>query len=62
MPKSAIGYVETARADTDRISGVSVVVPIYNEIDNIVPLHTELTAALSDIGKPYEIILVDDGS
>jgi glycosyltransferase involved in cell wall biosynthesis len=41
---------------------VSVVLPVYNEVDNLVPLHAELTAALADLGRSYEIIYVDDGS
>jgi len=39
-----------------------VVIPLYNEIDNLEDLHRELTAALEGLGRPYEIILVDDGS
>jgi glycosyltransferase involved in cell wall biosynthesis len=41
---------------------VSVVIPIFNEADNLEDLHRELTAALEAMGRPYEIILVDDGS
>jgi glycosyltransferase involved in cell wall biosynthesis len=41
---------------------VSVVIPLYNEADNLDDLHRELTAALDGLGRPYEIILVDDGS
>jgi glycosyltransferase involved in cell wall biosynthesis len=41
---------------------VSVVIPIYNEADNLDDLHGELTAALEAMGRPYEIIVVDDGS
>jgi glycosyltransferase involved in cell wall biosynthesis len=41
---------------------VSVVVPLYNEADNVLDLHRELTAALGALGRPYEILLVDDGS
>jgi glycosyltransferase involved in cell wall biosynthesis len=44
------------------VPGLSVVVPIFNERDNVVPLHEALTAALQLFGRPYEIILVDDGS
>ncbi|MBP1804947.1 glycosyltransferase family 2 protein [Rubellimicrobium aerolatum] len=44
------------------VDGVSVVVPIHNEEENLPRLHEELTAALARVGKPYEIILVDDGS
>ena len=39
---------------------VSVVVPLYNEEENVPLLQAELTAALA--GLNYEIIFVDDGS
>jgi len=39
---------------------VSVVVPLFNEEENVPLLQGELTAALN--GLDYEIILVDDGS
>ncbi len=41
---------------------ISVVVPVYNEEDNVKPLHDELEAALRATGKSYEILYVDDGS
>jgi glycosyltransferase involved in cell wall biosynthesis len=41
---------------------LSVVVPVYNERDNLEPLVAELVEALDAIGKPYEILAVDDGS
>jgi glycosyltransferase involved in cell wall biosynthesis len=41
---------------------LSVVVPIYNERENIEPLVVEIEGALDSLGKPYEIIAVDDGS
>jgi glycosyltransferase involved in cell wall biosynthesis len=41
---------------------ISVVIPIYNEVDNVALLHDELTNALARMGRRYEIILVDDGS
>jgi len=44
------------------IPGLSVVVPLYNEEQNIAPLLEELTRALSGLGIPYEVLLVDDGS
>ena len=39
---------------------VSVVVPLFNEEENVPILQAELTAAL--VGLDYEIIFVDDGS
>lgn len=41
---------------------LSVVVPIYNEEESIPHLYERLTAALAPLGRPYEIIAVDDGS
>ncbi len=41
---------------------LSVVVPIYNERDNIRPLVRDTVAELDTLGMSYEILLVDDGS
>src|SRR5262245_53897269 len=41
---------------------LSVVVPVFNEVENVSDLHAELTRALERLGRPYEIIVVDDGS
>jgi len=40
----------------------SVVLPVYNEQDNVIPLYRELTPVMKRLGKPYQIIFVDDGS
>src|SRR5947207_14328970 len=41
---------------------LSIVVPVYNEQDNISPLYERVTVALRQIGEDYEVILVNDGS
>ncbi|MDY7040554.1 MAG: glycosyltransferase family 2 protein [Chloroflexota bacterium] len=41
---------------------LSVVIPIYNEVDNVTELHARLHAVLDELGCSYEIIAVDDGS
>jgi glycosyltransferase involved in cell wall biosynthesis len=41
---------------------LSVVVPLYNERDNLAPLHEELTRSLRALGRSFEVIYVDDGS
>ena len=40
----------------------SIVVPIYNEEDNIAALYQAITSALDGSDTDYEIIMVDDGS
>ncbi len=42
--------------------GVSVVIPVYNEEGNIDRLYQELTAALEEIGRDFEVIAINDGS
>jgi undecaprenyl-phosphate 4-deoxy-4-formamido-L-arabinose transferase len=41
---------------------LSVVVPVYEEEGTLAELHARATAALEGLGRPYELILVDDGS
>ncbi len=41
---------------------VSVVIPVYNEQDNLEALYTRLLAVMDKAGKPYEILFTNDGS
>lgn len=41
---------------------VSVVVPIFNEEENVPLLAQRIHAAMARMGRSYEIVLVDDGS
>ena len=41
---------------------LSVIIPLYNEAPNLAELHRELTDVLGAWGRPYEVVLVDDGS
>jgi len=41
---------------------ISVVIPLRDEEENVVPLHRELADVLDQLGVSYEVILVDDGS
>jgi glycosyltransferase involved in cell wall biosynthesis len=41
---------------------LSVVIPVYNEAGNILPLHGEIRKTLGSLGKTHEIIYINDGS
>lgn len=41
---------------------ISVVIPVFNEEENIQSLHEKLRAALDGLNLDYEILYVDDGS
>lgn len=47
---------------TERLKYVSVVVPVYNEAENIPLLHESIRNVLQQQEFSYEIIYVDDGS
>lgn len=40
----------------------SVVIPVYNEEQNLEVLYERLTKVMASLSEPYEIIFVDDGS
>lgn len=40
---------------------ISIIIPVYNEEDNILPLYNKLKPVLKNLGE-HEIIFVDDGS
>ncbi len=46
----------------DDLGRVSVIVPIFNEFDNVKPMYAELVDALEAQHRPFEIVFVDDGS
>ena len=44
---------------------ISIVIPVFNEEENLPVLAEEIRAAMTPVetaGRPYEVILVDDGS
>ena len=41
---------------------LSIVIPIHNEECSILPLYDRLVAVLEPLGRPYEILFVDDAS
>src|SRR4051812_428133 len=41
---------------------LSLVIPVYNEAGNILPLTAAAVDVLASLARPFEIILVNDGS
>lgn len=41
---------------------ISIIIPVFNEKDNLISLHAKLHEALISLGREYEIIFVNDGS
>ena len=41
---------------------ISVILPVFNEEENLVEMNTEITGVLDNMDADYEIIYVDDGS
>ena len=58
--------VEPVRSVVDGEGGVepvlSVVIPVYNEAENLLPLYEDVTDALLGLAHPFELLFVDDGS
>lgn len=44
------------------VPDIAVVIPVCDEKESLTELHEKLTAAMAAIGRPYEVIFVDDGS
>jgi glycosyltransferase involved in cell wall biosynthesis len=69
-PAGSVGHADGGgSASEPRGSGgeprglsLSVVIPVYNEEENLDRLHGQLHAVLSRLGVSYEILFVDDGS
>lgn len=46
----------------ETFTGISVVIPVYNEDDNVLELYKKIKSIMSAQNKAYEIIFIDDGS
>jgi glycosyltransferase involved in cell wall biosynthesis len=56
------GRPTVARDDARPVPQISVIVPLFQEEDNVQPLHERLRSALDGLGRSFEIVYVDDGS
>jgi len=42
--------------------GISIIIPVYNEVDNVAALYEEIVRVMSPSAYTFEVIFVDDGS
>jgi glycosyltransferase involved in cell wall biosynthesis len=42
--------------------GISIIVPLYNEQESVRPLYAAIVQAVGQLGRPFEMVFVDDGS
>ncbi len=50
------------KSDNQEKINISLVIPVYNEEENISHLYSSLSSVLEKLGRSYEVILIDDGS
>ncbi len=60
LPNGATSGPAQNRAFTP--PALSVVIPVYNEKENLSTLYSRLSKVLKEVGLDYEIVFVDDGS
>lgn len=59
---SFIGPRPTSAAQDETEPEVSIVIPVYNEVENLVVLYDRLVNALEEAAISFEVVFVDDGS
>ena len=63
MPDSRTStQLDAPRGSPAEPPSISAVVPMYNESENVETLVTRLLEELERLGRPFEVVLVDDGS
>ncbi len=53
---------QSRHGGTEAIPGLSIVIPVYNEEENIPEIYRRLKNVLEQVANDWEIIFVDDGS
>jgi glycosyltransferase involved in cell wall biosynthesis len=57
-----VGVFQSFQFNYDDLAMISVVIPIFNEQENLPALRNRLAAAMETCGEDWEVIFVDDGS
>ncbi len=48
--------------ETASTARYSIVIPLFNEEDNLRPLYMKIVEIMNTVGSPYQVVFVDDGS
>jgi len=56
LMKSALGF------PAEPVPEISVIIPVFNEVENINLLYEKLVSSLSQLGRTWEAVFIDDGS
>ncbi len=62
LKEAALERERKVRQKGDDAPCLTVISPVYNEEENILPFHERLTKTLEGLGINYRIVLVNDGS
>lgn len=62
MSQTELAPSGAAVSAADGVPQISVVIPTYNEERTLADVHRQTIDALNAVGRPYEVIYVDDGS
>ena len=62
MPRHVVALADLSAARALASPELSAVIPVYNEVESLPLLLDELDPVLHATGRPYEVVLVDDGS
>ena len=54
--------MNTSEETKTKTPEISIVIPVYNERENLVLLDEQITKHMKPLNKDYEVVLVDDGS
>jgi glycosyltransferase involved in cell wall biosynthesis len=63
QPTNLVDEGDRAALDSEGVIGsLSIVIPVYNEVESVEPLYQEIVAAVEPLALPWELIFIDDGS
>lgn len=57
-----VSSAAACESDLSPRPALSVIVPLFNEQESVRPLYEAIVRALDQLGRPFEMVFVDDGS